>query len=161
MVLREGDVAPGFVVKREDGVEEQSASYVGSKNVVLYFYPKDDTPGCTKEAEAFRDAHDKFAGLDTVVLGVSGDGASSHANFKKKYQLQFELISDVDTSLCREYGVWVEKSKFGKSYMGIERSTFLIDKQGRVRKLWRRVQVDGHVDAVLGAVRSLESTETT
>ncbi|ACZ49214.1 putative peroxiredoxin [Anaplasma centrale str. Israel] len=155
MDITEGGVAPEFVIKLEDGTAVPSSAYVGKKNIVLYFYPKDDTPGCTKEAEGFRDAHAEFAHLDTVIIGVSGDGVSSHANFRKKYQLPFELIPDEDSSLSELYGTWVKKHMFGKSYMGIERSTFLIDKHGKIRKIWRNVKVDGHVNAVLDAVKSL------
>ncbi|MFV9881839.1 MAG: peroxiredoxin [Anaplasma ovis] len=157
MDIIEGEAAPEFTIKLEDGTVAPSSSYIGKKNIVLYFYPKDDTPGCTREAEGFRDAHAEFARLDTIIVGVSGDGASSHANFRKKYQLPFELISDEDSSLSKLYGTWVEKHMFGKSYMGIERSTFLIDKHGKIRKIWHKVKVDGHVDAVLDAVKRLET----
>ena len=157
MDVIEGEAAPEFAIKLGDGTVAPSSSYIGKKNIVLYFYPKDDTPGCTREAEDFRDAHAEFAHLDTVIVGVSGDGASSHANFRKKYQLPFELISDKDFGLSKMYGTWVEKNMFSKSYMGIERSTFLIDKRGKIRKIWRKVKVDGHVNAVLDAAKSLEN----
>ncbi|WP_249548851.1 peroxiredoxin [Anaplasma phagocytophilum] len=154
MVVREGDKAPGF--KEEEGIVFPIlASYYGNKNVVLYFYPKDDTPGCTKEAEDFRDANDKFANLNTAVVGVSRDSITSHENFKKKYQLPFELIADEEAILAKAYGVWVEKSMFGKCYMGIERSTFLIDKCGILKRIWRNVKVHDHVDTVLKAVNEL------
>ncbi|MCU7611942.1 peroxiredoxin [Anaplasma capra] len=160
MSVLEGEVAPEFVVRCEDGTTVPSSTYIGKKNIVLYFYPKDDTPGCTKEAEDFRDAYAEFSRLDTVIVGVSCDGESSHANFRKKHQLPFELISDEGANLSKLYGTWVEKSMFSKSYMGIERSTFLVDKSGKVRKVWRKVKVDGHVNAVLHAVSSLENEET-
>ncbi|MFV9838884.1 MAG: peroxiredoxin [Aaplasma endosymbiont of Hyalomma asiaticum] len=153
MAVREGDFAPGFA-ERSDGKDcffPLLASCLGNKHVVLYFYPKDDTPGCTKEAESFRDLANDFSRIDTVVVGVSKDSAASHESFKKKYNLDFELISDEDAKLAQSYGVWVEKGMFGKTYMGIERATFLIDKRGSVRKVWRNVKVNGHSSDVLKA----------
>lgn len=119
------------------------------KNIVLYFYPKDDTPGCTQEAKDFRDHIGDFKKLDAIVIGVSKDTLAKHKKFKDKYELPFMLASDVDVELCQKFGVWVEKSMYGRKYMGIDRSTFLIDKKGIVKKIWRKVSVKGHVLEVL------------
>ena len=161
MAVREGDFAPGFT-ERSDGEDcffSLLTSYLGSKNVVLYFYPKDDTPGCTKEAEGFRDLKNDFSLVDTVIIGVSKDSVASHESFKKKHNLDFELISDENAKLAQSYGVWVEKSMFGKTYMGIERSTFLIDKKGYVRKIWRNVKVNGHSGDVLKAASEIRDDD--
>jgi peroxiredoxin Q/BCP len=123
--------------------------------LVLFFYPKDNTPGCTKEACGFRDALPDFSGLQCQVFGVSKDGEASHVKFRDKFELNFPLLSDVDGALCEAMGVWVEKSMYGKKYMGIDRSTFLIDADGVVRKAWRKVKVPGHVDEVLAALKEL------
>lgn len=119
------------------------------KKIVLYFYPKDDTPGCTKEACSFRDLKKEFEKIDTLIIGVSKDTEKSHDKFKTKYGLNFDLLSDPDGKLCEEYAVWKQKSFMGKKYMGIERSTFLLDKEGKIVKEWRGVKVDGHMDEVL------------
>jgi len=145
MSLETGSPAPDFA---------ELAAHKG-KNVILYFYPKDDTPGCTKEACAFQESLPDFSGADAVVIGVSKDSEASHDKFKKKYGLDFALVSDVDGKICEAYGVWVEKLNYGKKYMGIERSTFLIDKQGVVRQIWRKVKVDGHSGKVLEALKAL------
>ena len=125
------------------------------KNAIVYFYPKDDTPGCTKEACAFQESLPDFSGADAVVIGVSKDSEASHDKFKKKYGLDFTLVSDTDGKICESYGVWVEKMNYGKKYMGIERSTFLIDKAGVVHQVWRKVKVDGHAAKVLDALKAL------
>lgn len=125
------------------------------RNVIVYFYPKDDTPGCTREACAFQESGPDFSGADAVVIGVSKDSEASHEKFRKKYDLDFTLVSDSDGAICEAYGVWVEKMNYGKKYMGIERSTFLIDKKGLVRQIWRKVKVDGHVAKVLEAAKAL------
>lgn len=125
------------------------------KNVVIYFYPKDNTPGCTKESEGFRDNIKKFSKLNTIILGVSRDGIKSHENFKAKYELPFELLSDGEEKLCQQFDVIKEKNMYGKKVMGIERSTFLIDTKGVLRKEWRKVKVPGHVEDVLEAVKEL------
>ncbi len=129
--------------------------YKGKKNVVVYFYPKDDTPGCTVEAQDFRDRNGDFAHIDTVVIGVSKDSCKSHDKFKEKYGLNFHLASDESGDTCTAWGTWVEKSMYGKKYMGIQRDTFLIDKAGKITALWRKVKVDGHVDEVLEAAKKL------
>jgi len=122
---------------------------------VLYFYPKDDTSGCTAEACGFRDSLPKFDKVEAAVIGLSRDPVSAHDKFKKKYELPFTLASDEDGKVCERYGVWVEKSMYGRKYMGIERSTFLIDEKGVVRGVWRKVKVPGHVEAVLAAAKAL------
>ena len=155
MVIKEGDKAPGFCEKDGVAAAQFLVPHLGKNSVVLYFYPKDDTPGCTREAEGFRDAYAKFGDLGAVIIGVSKDDISSHENFRKKYELPFNLIADTGAQLAMAYGVWVEKSMFGKSYMGIERSTFLIDKAGMVRKVWRNVKVAGHVYEVLSALSKI------
>lgn len=124
-------------------------------NVVLYFYPKDNTPGCTKESESFRDNIKKFTKLNTVIIGVSRDSIKSHENFKSKYDLPFELLSDNEEKLCQQFDVIKEKNMYGKKVMGIERSTFLIDDKGVLRQEWRKVKVNGHVEEVLQAVKDL------
>ena len=124
--------------------------------VVLYFYPKDDTPGCTKEACGFRDAFPDFSALNATIVGVSKDTVTKHDKFKAKYELPFHLASDEDGSLCEAYGTWVEKSMYGKKYMGIERATFLIDASGVIQGIWRKVKVNGHVEEVLEASRALK-----
>ena len=125
------------------------------KNVVIYFYPKDNTPGCTKESEGFRDNIKKFSRQNTVVLGVSRDSIKSHENFKAKLGFSFDLLSDSEEKLCQQFDVIKEKNMYGKKVMGIERSTFLIDEKGVLRKEWRKVKVDGHVEEVLQAVKEL------
>lgn len=148
-----GDVAPAFSMPASEGKTVSSAALAG-KNIVLYFYPKDDTPGCTIEAKDFRDHIKDFDKANTVIIGVSKDSVGSHDKFKEKYCLPFLLGSD-EGGVCEAYGVWVEKSMYGKSYMGIERSTFLIDGKGVLRGVWRKVKVDGHVKDVLEAAQAL------
>jgi len=149
-----GDKAPEFSLPR-DGGETVNLSGFAGKMVVLYFYPRDDTTGCTKEAIGFTENVQAFAALDTVILGVSKDGVKKHDKFVAKHALKIALLSDEESDVCERYGVWVEKSMYGKTYMGIERATFLIDADGKIAQIWRRVRVPGHVDAVLDAVRAL------
>ncbi len=125
------------------------------RNVVIYFYPKDSTPGCTTEGQDFRDRHAKFKRANTVIFGVSRDSLKSHENFKAKQSFPFELISDPDEKLCKQFDVIKEKKLYGKTFMGIERSTFLIDKDGKLRGEWRKVKVKGHADEVLEAAKAL------
>ena len=148
-----GDKAPEFTLPT-DGKGELTLSSLRGKKVVLYFYPKDSTPGCTTEAENFRDAINDFAKARTEVVGVSKDSVKRHDNFKVKYDLNFSLVSDTSGETCQAYGVWVEKQNYGRTYMGIERSTFLIDEQGKIAAIWRKVRVKGHVDAVLEFART-------
>lgn len=137
------------------GDQEIRLSHLKGKNVVIYFYPKDSTPGCTTEGQDFRDHHAEFEALDTVILGVSRDGLKSHENFKAKQGFPFELLSDKDEALCQQFDVIKLKKLYGKEYMGVDRSTFLIDKNGVLRQEWRGVKVKGHVAEVLEAVKAL------
>ena len=154
MSLEVGNSAPDFTMKTDSGGEVSLAKLRGKK-VVLYFYPKDDTPGCTKEACGFRDSMPDFSKIDAEIIGVSKDSVAKHDKFKAKYELPFTLASDEDGSVCEAYGSWVEKSMYGKKYMGIDRSTFLIDENGKLRGAWRKVKVPGHVDEVLKAAQEL------
>jgi peroxiredoxin Q/BCP len=154
MSVKVGDRAPDFKLPT-DGGKTLSMSDLKGKNVVLYFYPKDDTPGCTREACSFRDNLPKFNSKNATILGVSRDSSESHDQFKAKYQLPFALVSDVDGKLSEDYGVWVERERDGKKSMGMNRSTFLIDKTGVIRKEWRGVNVDGHSEEVLAAINAL------
>ena len=154
MALEEGDVAPDFTLPT-DGGDSISLSALKGKPVVLYFYPKDDTPGCTKEACGFRDAQADFSGVGATVIGVSKDSVAKHDKFKAKYELNFPLAADEDGTVCEAYGTWVEKSMYGRKYMGIQRATFLIDGDGKVVKVWPKVKVAGHAEAVLEEVKAL------
>jgi len=154
MSLAIGDKAPDFTLPT-DGNGKVSLKALRGKNVILYFYPKDDTSGCTKEACGFRDALPDFSKTGATVIGVSKDSVASHDKFKKKYQLPFTLAADEDTAVAKEYGVWVQKSMYGRKYMGMDRATFLIDGKGVIRGLWRKVKVPGHVEEVLEAVQAL------
>ncbi len=150
MTLKVGDPAPDFSLPT-DGGGQVALKDLRGKKVVLYFYPKDDTSGCTKEACAFRDAEPDFSAVDAAIIGVSKDSAARHDKFKAKHGLNFTLASDEDGAVCEAYGVWVEKSMYGRKYMGIERATFLIDEKGVLREIWRKVKVPGHAEAVLKA----------
>ena len=152
MPLSPGDAAPDFDLPTDDG--RVSLAALKGKTVVLYFYPKDDTSGCTAEAQGFTAAADDFAKAGTVVVGVSKDSAASHGKFKSKYDLAVTLGSAKDDDMVERYGAWVEKSMYGRKYMGIDRSTYLIDKAGVVRQVWRKVKVPGHVAEVLGAAQA-------
>ena len=153
MSLDVGDKAPDFTLP-SDGGGKLTLSKLRGKKVVLYFYPKDDTTGCTAEACGFRDIFPNFRKLDATVVGISRDSVASHDKFKKKYELPFMLASDEEGKVCEKYGVWVQKSLYGRKYMGIERTTFLIDEKGVIEKLWRKVKVSGHVDEVLAAAKA-------
>jgi peroxiredoxin Q/BCP len=154
MSLELGDKAPDFTLPT-DGAGSVTLSKLNGKKVVLYFYPKDDTSGCTAEACGFRDSFPDYGGTGAVVIGISKDSVASHDKFKKKHGLPFILASDTGGDVCEKYGVWVEKSMYGRKYMGIERATFLIDGAGTVRGAWRKVRVPGHVAEVLTAARAL------
>ena len=149
-----GDKVPDFSLKADDGTTVTPATLAGKK-VVLFFYPKDDTPGCTKEACGFRDAFPQFGKIDAVVLGVSPDSLESHRKFKQKYQLPFRLLSDEGHRLADAFGVWKQKSMYGLKFMGIERTTVIIDRKGRVARIFPKVKVPGHVEDVEKAVREL------
>ncbi|MEN1679738.1 MAG: thioredoxin-dependent thiol peroxidase [Planctomycetota bacterium] len=152
--IEEGAKAPAFTLTADDGSKVRLSELKGSP-VVLYFYPKDDTPGCTKEACAFRDLKDTIKDLGAVVLGVSPDSEASHVKFRDKYELNFPLLADTDHKVAEKYGAWREKNMYGKKSMGIQRSTFLIDGSGKVAKLWKRVKVDGHDEQVIEALKEL------
>jgi peroxiredoxin Q/BCP len=154
MSVELGDKAPDFTLPT-DGAGSVTLSKLNGKKVVLYFYPKDDTSGCTAEACGFRDSFPDYGGTGAVVIGISKDSVASHDKFKKKHGLPFILASDTGGDVCEKYGVWVEKSMYGRKYMGIERATFLIDGAGTVRGAWRKVRVPGHVAEVLTAARAL------
>lgn len=151
--LQEGDLAPDFVLPSDEGKTVSLASVRG-KLVVLYFYPKADTSGCTREANDFNSLFRDFGKLDCAVLGVSPDPVKALARFKSKYGLAFPLIGDERRAMLKAYGVWIEKSMYGRSYMGVERSTFLIGKDGRIARIWRKVKVDGHARDVLAAAKN-------
>ncbi|MEL6337421.1 MAG: thioredoxin-dependent thiol peroxidase [Pseudomonadota bacterium] len=148
-----GDAAPDFSLPADGGRDLSLADFAGKK-LVLYFYPKDDTSGCTKEAIGFSEQIDAFDAAGAAVVGVSKDTAAKHDKFVAKHGLKVALLSDAEGDLCERFGVWKEKSMYGKTYMGIERSTFLIGPDGKILEAWRKVKVPGHVDAVLEAVKA-------
>ena len=152
--IEPGRRAPAFTLTADDGTKVRLADQKGSP-VVLYFYPKDDTPGCTREACAFRDQQAKLKKLGAKVFGVSPDGVESHVKFRGKYRLNFPLLADVGHKVAEKYGAWREKNMYGKKSMGIQRSTYLIDADGKVAQLWKRVKVDGHDEKVLAALAEL------
>lgn len=154
MSLQIGDRAPDFTMPTDGGSKVSLASLKG-RPVVLYFYPRDDTPGCTTEACGFRDALPDFSKVDAAIVGVSRDTVAKHDKFKAKYELPFTLGSDESGVVTEAYGVWVEKSMYGRKSMGIERATYLIDGAGVIRGIWRKVKVKGHVDEVLATVQAL------
>lgn len=155
MIVSEGMAAPDFSLKNEAGETVSLADFAGKKYVVLYFYPKDMTPGCTTQACDFRDAEKDFSELNAVILGVSADSEKQHTNFIEKHGLPFSLLVDEDHKISEAYGVWVEKKMYGKEFMGIERSTFLIDPTGTVIKEWRKVKVPGHIQEVLETIKTV------
>jgi len=154
-VIGEGDQLPKFSLAADDGTTVTRDSLRGH-NTVLYFYPKDDTSGCTKEACDFRDAFPRFGKTNAQVIGVSPDSVESHVKFKKKYQLPFKLLADEGHKLADAMGVWKEKSMYGKKYMGVERTTVIIDRDGRVARIFPKVRVPGHVEEVEAALRDLD-----
>jgi peroxiredoxin Q/BCP len=147
MMVEEGDIAPDFELESDDGSKVKLSQFRGKK-VILYFYPKDNTPGCTKEACDFRDSISWFDDLGIVVLGVSKDSVKSHQNFKAKHSLNFPLLSDPDLVVHKNYGVWKEKKMYGKTFLGVERTTFLIGEDGKIEKVFRKVKVPGHIESV-------------
>lgn len=156
MNVMEAQPAPDFALPATDGSTVRLSDLRGKK-VVLYFYPKDDTPGCTKEACSFRDNLGVLQSMGVVVLGISPDSVTSHQRFAQKYGLSFPLLADEGAQVATLYGVWKEKQQYGRTYMGIERTTFLIDENGIVRRVFPKVKVDGHVEEVIEAIRSLEA----
>jgi peroxiredoxin Q/BCP len=153
--LAAGDRAPAFNLPCDGGTKLSLSSLKGQK-VVLYFYPKDNTSGCTKEAIDFNGLKTKFAKAETAVIGVSPDSVDSHDKFKKKFKLAFPLVSDEEKDMLAAYGVWVEKSMYGRKYMGVERTTFLIDRKGKIARVWNKVKVPGHAEEVLAAAKDLD-----
>lgn len=151
-MIDEGKKAPDFTLPDQDGNKVKLSDFKG-RYIVLYFYPKDDTPGCTKEACSFRDTFPEFNNVDAVILGVSPDSVSSHKKFAEKYKLPFRLLADEDKKVIEKYGVWKEKSMYGKKYMGVERTTFVIDPDGRIKKIFPKVKVDNHHQEVLEALK--------
>ncbi len=151
-----GDRAPAIHLPTYPEGRIRLSEFKGKKNVVLHFYPKDDTPGCTTEACGFRDDLKTFDAADTVILGISPDAVASHEKFAKKYSLPFTLLADEERTACEKYGVWVEKSMYGRKYMGVQRATFLIDKRGKIAAAWPKGKVKGHVEEVAAAVGELD-----
>jgi peroxiredoxin Q/BCP len=154
MTLEAGQPAPDFDLPTDGGGRARLGDFKG-RPLVLYFYPRDDTPGCTKEAQGFAEAYPEFEAAGIRLLGISKDSTASHDRFKAKYDLPFPLASDEGGGVVEAYGSWVEKSRYGNTYMGIDRSTFLIDGEGTLRRIWRQVSVPGHVAEVLDAARAL------
>lgn len=152
-VLKIGDTVPDFSAPATSGLNFKLSDYKGKSNLVLYFYPKDSTPGCTTEGKDFRDRYDEFQSLDTEIFGISKDSMKRHDNFKAKQEFPFELISDESGEVCELFGVWQLKKTFGKEYMGIVRSTFLINKEGVVQQIWDKVKVKGHAEEVLETIK--------
>ncbi len=149
-----GNKAPDFSLFDDNAEKVQLSDFLG-KNVILYFYPKDDTPGCTQEAIDFQSCIEELLSFSTIVLGISKDSIQNHINFKKKYNLSFALLSDPSTDIMQKYGVWVAKSMFGKKYMGVERTTFLINTAGYVVNIWKKVNVKGHTKEVLKFLKNI------
>ncbi len=147
-----GKPAPDFSLPSTSGESVSLKQYKGKKTVVLYFYPKDDTPGCTKEACGFRDLREQFEAAGAVILGVSNDPVDSHLKFREKHKLPFDLLADEDASVSKAYGVYKQKNLYGKKYLGIERTTFIIDRTGRIAQIYPKVKVEGHVQDVLGFI---------
>ncbi|WP_031497146.1 thioredoxin-dependent thiol peroxidase [Bryobacter aggregatus] len=154
MALQEGAKAPDITLETDSGEKLQLSSLQG-KNVVLYFYPKSDTPGCTVQACEFRDTAAKYKSIDATVIGISPDPVKKQAKFRDKFELPFTLLADVDHAAAETYGVWVEKSMYGKKYMGVDRTTFLIDKEGKIAKIFSKVKPAGHAEEVLVALATL------
>lgn len=154
-MIAAGDQAPAVAVPCDSGKVLDLAQYRGKRNVVLYFYPKDNTPGCTKESVNFQADLKKIQALDSEVVGVSPDSVESHQRFKQKYGFEFPLLADVDKQVCQSFGVWVQKSMFGKKYMGVQRATFIIGKDGIVKKVWPKVSVSKHAEEVIAALKQL------
>jgi peroxiredoxin Q/BCP len=154
-MIVEGQPAPDFTLPDQEGSPVQLSSLKGGP-VILYFYPKDDTSGCTKQACGFRDGFPDFEAAGATVLGISPDSSASHAKFVAKYDLPFTLLADVERTACEAYGVWKEKSMYGKKYMGVERTTFVLDRDGKLARIFPKVKVPGHAEAVLEVVRGLK-----
>jgi peroxiredoxin Q/BCP len=154
MTLNVGDKAPDFTLPSDGGGSITLSDYKG-RMIVLYFYPKDDTPGCTKEACSFSENLQALNALNAVVIGVSKDSVAKHDKFKSKYNLAFPLVSDENDAICELYNVWTEKSMYGKTFMGVERSTYLIDIDGTIKRIWRKVKVDGHTQEIMDTISDI------
>jgi thioredoxin-dependent peroxiredoxin len=154
-MIKEGIKAPAFTLPDQNGNKVSLSDFIG-KNIVLYFYPKDDTSGCTKEACQFRDAFPKFKGVNAVIIGISPDSVESHKKFEKKYNLPFTLLADEKKSVIEKYGVWKEKSMYGRKYMGVERTTFVIGGDGKINKIFNKVKVPDHDTQVLEVLKELK-----
>jgi peroxiredoxin Q/BCP len=154
--LSAGDQAPDFSLPSDDREESLSLADFKGQKLVIFFYPKDNTPGCTAESCDFRDLKAAFGEYETNIVGVSKNSLKDHVKFREKQDLNFPLLSDENGTMCEDYGVWVEKSMYGKTYMGIERTTFLIDENGFIQNIWSKVKVKGHVDDVLESVKALK-----
>lgn len=152
-MIAAGETAPAVAGSGDDGKVLDLTEYSGKRNVVLYFYPKDSTPGCTKESVNFQAELERIHALDSEVVGVSPDSVESHQRFKEKYGLSFPLLADVDKKICQSFGVWVQKSMFGKKYYGVQRATFIIGKDGIIKKVWPKVSVGGHAEEVIAALQ--------
>ncbi len=152
-MIEEGKKAPGFKLKNQDGKTVSLSDFKG-KQIVLYFYPKDNTSGCTREACNFRDEFPKFKNVDAVILGVSPDSVESHKKFAVKFDLPFDLLSDEGKNVLEKYGVWKEKSMYGRKYMGVERTTVIIDENGKIKKVFHKVKVDGHNKEIIEVLKS-------
>ena len=159
-MLTEGDLAPDVTLDTSEGRSVRLSELRGQR-VVLYFYPRDDTPGCTREAKDFTELAPAFAAAGTRIIGVSRDGVASHAKFADKFAIPYALAADVNGRVCEAFGTWIEKSMYGRNYMGVDRATFLIDETGRVARSWRKVKVPGHAAAVLEAARALPPLDPT
>ena len=155
MIPKEGDLIPEVELERDGGTTLNLASYRGKKNVVLYFYPRDNTPGCTKESVNFQANLDKIKSLDAEIVGISPDSANSHGKFKSKFGLDFPLLADSERKICKTFGVWQEKNLFGKKFWSVRRSTFLIGKDGCLKKVWPDVKVNGHAEEVVAALEGI------
>lgn len=149
--LNIGDLAPNFKLPKDGGGEIELETLRG-KNVVLYFYPKDDTSGCTNQAIQFSEKKDEFNAKNAIIIGVSKDSIKSHDKFKAKYDLKIDLLSDEELNVANSYGTWVEKSMYGRKYMGMDRSTFLIDENGKIKKIWRKVKIPSHIDEIFKSI---------
>jgi len=153
-MVNEKDPAPKVTLTGPDGADVRLSDFVG-QNLVVYFYPKDDTSGCTREAQDFTALAHEFEAAGAWVIGISKDSPKSHTKFAEKYELKVRLLTDADGAACEAFGVWTEKNMYGRKYMGIERATFLINREGVIEKVWRKVKVPGHAEAVLAAAREL------
>jgi len=153
--LKEGDLAPAILLPASSGGTIHLSDFKGKKRVVLYFYPKDDTPGCTVESCELRDHHKKIEKEDAIVLGVSPDGIPSHHKFIEKFNLPFILLADEEKKTCQDYGVWVEKNMYGKKYWGVARTTFIIGKNGKIEKIYEKVKPEGHAKEILDFLKNL------